>query len=99
MFPGGELWITDEKARDLSDVRQTTTDRPKGCITFAPTLIRLRRSAVNDHRSASRSRGPDISRYFDVFGPVSFLDNTYIIFSCTLGIVHHAFANCKVLVP
>ena len=28
----------------------------------------------SDHRIASRSRGPFIFRYFDVFGPVSFLD-------------------------
>ena len=29
----------------------------------------------SDHRSASRSRGLHIFRYFDVFGPVSVLDN------------------------
>ena len=32
-------------------------------------------SCQSDHRSASRSHGPFIIRYFDVFGSVSVLDN------------------------
>ena len=47
MFSGGELWATDEQARHLSEVRKLQKQRPKGYITFALTLIGVRRSAVN----------------------------------------------------
>ena len=47
MFSGGELWATDEQTRDLSDVRKTTTQRLKGCITFILTSMGLGRTAVN----------------------------------------------------
>ena len=49
MFSGGELRATDEQARDLSATceKLRQRQRPKGCITFASTLIGSRRSAVN----------------------------------------------------
>ena len=51
--------------------------RPKSCITVALTLIGLRRSAVNPTIDQLPDRAVlTLSRYFDVFGPVSVLDNT-----------------------
>ena len=49
MFLGGELWATDEQARGLSATCEKLLERrrPKGCITFALTLIGLRCSAFN----------------------------------------------------
>ena len=62
-FSGGELWATDELARALFRFN-IDWDKAFGC--------------QSDHRSPSRSRGPYIFRYFDVFGLVYVLD--YISF-------------------
>ena len=47
MFSGGELWATNEPARDRSGVCKTTTQRSKGGIAFDLALIKLRCSAFN----------------------------------------------------
>ena len=86
MFSGIELWATDTQVRDLSDVWKTVTQRPKGCITFALTLIALRRSAVN--------LTIDQLPYSAVlFFPIirclrhSFCFGQYLMISCSFGIL------------
>ena len=77
MFSRGGLWATDEQARDLSDVWKTATrTETKGLHYLRVNIDRVKAfSCQSDHRSASRSHGPFIIRYFDVFGSVSVLDN------------------------
>ena len=47
MFSLGDLWATDEPARDLSDVCAKVRQRSKSCVAFDLTLIGLRCSAFN----------------------------------------------------
>ena len=98
MFSGCELWATDEQARDLSDMRNYDTET-KGLpyVRFNIDWVEAF-GCQSDHRSASRSRGPYIFRYIDVFGPVSVLD-IISFFLCTSGITHHALESFKLSVP
>ena len=76
LFPRDELWATDEQARDLSATCEKLRHRdqrvalPSLNIDWVKAL-----GCQSDHRSACRSRGLYIFRYFDVFGPVCVLDN------------------------
>ena len=72
--------------------------RPKGCITFALTLIGLRLSAANPtidhlpHRAVLVVSDISMSLFGFCFGQ-------YLVFSCTLEITHHVLVNCKWSVP
>ena len=94
MFSGGELWATNGPARDRSGVCKTTIQRSKGCITIDLTLIMLRCSASNptiDKLPVARSV------YFPMIRCLwpGFCFGQYLMFSCTLGITHHALVHCK----
>ena len=76
MFSGGELWATNEPARDRSGVcKGTTQTEVQGLhhLRFEIDYVEVF-GFQSEHRQAFRVRGPFIFRQFDV-GSVSVLDN------------------------
>ena len=98
MISGGELWATDEPARDRSGVRKTATQTEiKGvhclrfeidclrCSAFNPTIDKLPECAVRLF--------PDNSH---VFRPVSVLDNISCFHvACGLLTMRWYIVNCR----
>ena len=88
MFSGGELWTIDKQARDLSATCEKLRhrQRPKGCLTFALTLIELRRSAVNPTINQLPDRAVLIFSDISCLWP-GFCFGQYLIFHASWGLL------------
>ena len=102
MFSGGELWATDKPTLDLCDVcvQNYNTDRDQG-VALSSILCWLGQGVRPSIRTSISFPIARSIFYFPIIRCLwpGFCLGQYLMFSCSLGITHHALVHCKLSVP